>query len=167
MRSINACASANDDEAGATSEESGRSGVIAIVSVADATARLAITSPAKQTAYQQADDDTYWIYDFDLLTWQQVDLELADVRLENLIDLYGVGRAAPKAVHLILASVGKKLGIASSSSGAESTTYQTLRDTYTFYKDLAASMEEETEKEEGTSTGRYVRMHRPCIGGGM
>jgi hypothetical protein len=142
-------------------------GIIAIVSVADAAARVAVTTPAKQTAYQQADDDTYWIYDFDLLAWQQVELELADVRLENLIDLYGVARAAPKAVRLIIASVGKKLGIASHSGGAESTTFQTLRDTYAFYKELAASMEEETDKEEGTSTGLYARMRRPHIGGGM
>jgi hypothetical protein len=143
------------------------SGVIDLVSVADAAARAAVTSPAKQTAYQQADGDTYWIYDSELAAWEQVTLELADARLENLIDLYGVDATAPKAVRLIMASLGKKMGIARSQGGAETIDYQTLRDTYQFYKDLAATMEEETAKEEGTSTGRYVRMRHPHIGGDM
>ncbi len=144
------------------------SGVISITEVADKTAREGLTAWAKQTAYLQLDDRTYWIRDFDAAVWVQVeDLEISDARLENLIDLYGVARAAPRAVRMIMAALGKRMGIARSSSGAESLDYQTLKDTYEFYRTLAETMDGEAEKSEGTSSGRYLRMHPPCIGGGM
>jgi hypothetical protein len=143
------------------------SGVIALVSVADAATRIAVTSPARQTAYLQADTGEYWTYDLELTTWERVDLELADERLNNLIDLYAVGAAAPKAVRLIMASLGKRMGIVRSQGGAETIQYQTLKDTYDYYKALAGDMEEEVDQDSGASTGRYMRMSRPRIGGDM
>jgi hypothetical protein len=143
------------------------SGVIAIETVATAAARLVVPAPAKQTAYQQADDDTYWVYDFDLLAWSQVELEIADIRIENIIDLYGLDAAAPKCLRLIMSSIGKRMGIVRSGSGAESIQYQTLKDTYDFYKAIVESMEEEVAQDTGASTGRYMRFHHPRIGGDM
>ncbi len=143
------------------------SGVIAIIAVADGAAISAVVDPARQTAYLQEDSGEYHIYDPDLEVWEHLDLELSDIRLETLIDLYGIDKAAPKAVKLILSAVGKRLGIARSQSGSESVAYQSISDVYAYYKALYESMEEEFSKDSGTSTGRYLRMHRPRIGGGM
>ena len=141
-------------------------GVIAIEKVADAAALKAISFPAKQVAYLQEDSGEYYTYDSDLAAWNRPDLELSDPRLDNLIDLWGVARAAPKAVRLILGSVGKRLGILRSGHGAEQIQYQTLADTYAYYKGLAESMDEEAAKDSGASTGGFFSTRRPRIGGG-
>lgn len=146
------------------------SGVVALETVATAAALPA--TGALQTAYRKEDSGEYVIYDADLSTsdtpvWAHADLELADDRLDNFIDLYGIDRAAPRAIRLILAAIGKRMGLARAGHGAESMQYQTLSDTYAFYKALAESMDEEAAKDEGTSTGRYIFTRRPLVGGGM
>jgi len=142
-------------------------GVIAILSVADATARLAVTAPARQTAYKQLDTGDYWIYDADLAVWAAEDLLLSDTRLGVLIDLYGVAGSAPRVVKEIMAELGRRLYIAQTADGAGSTTYQNLSTMKSFYKDLAATFEEEAAVDAGTSTGRYFRTHHVHIAGGM
>lgn len=142
-------------------------GVIAIVSVADATARLAVTAPARQTAYKQLDTGDYWTYDAELAAWAAEDVLLSDTRLGLLIDLYGVAASAPRVIKEIAAELGRRLYIAQTQDGAGSTTYQNLSTMKSFYKDLAATFEEEVAKDAGTSTGRYFRTHRPHIAGGM
>lgn len=142
-------------------------GSIAILSVANEAARLALAAPARQTAYKQLDTEVYWTWDEELADWEAKDLLLSDARIGVLIDLYGVALAAPRAVHDIKAELGQRIAIASSSDGAGSTSYTSLRDMYQFYKDLAASMVEEVAVDSGTSTGRYLRTRRPSIGGGM
>ena len=141
------------------------SGVIGIEQVADEDALPA--SPIKQTAYQKIDSGEYVLWDEELEDWESLELEISDVRLEGLIDLYGVKRAASKAVSLVLVSVGKRLGIARSAAGAESVQYQTLSDLYSFYKALAKSLEEEATIDDGLSTGRYFKIHTHGIAGGM
>jgi hypothetical protein len=142
-------------------------GAIALLSVANEAARLAVTSPARQTAYLQADTGVYYLFDADLAAWEPQDLLLSDTTLGTLVDLYGLGFAAPRAVKSIMAELGRKLYIARTSDGAGSTDYQNLTTMKDFYRDLAASMEEEVAIDAGTSTGRYLRMRRPSIGGGM
>jgi hypothetical protein len=142
-------------------------GAIAILSVANEAARLAVTNPARQTAYLQADMGTYYFYDESLAAWEPVDLLLSDTRINVLIDLYGVALAAPRAVNDIKAELGQKIAIARTADGAASTDYTSLKDMYQFYKDLAASMVEEVAVDAGTSTGRMFCMRRPSIGGGM
>jgi hypothetical protein len=142
-------------------------GAIDLASVADEAARLAVTSPARQTAYLQADTGVYYVYDSDLAAWEAKDLLLSDARLGVLIDLYGVAPAAPRAVKDIMAELGQRLYIARTADGAGSTDYQNLTTMKDFYKDLAASMIEEVAVDAGTSTGRYLRMRSPHIGGGM
>jgi exonuclease VII small subunit len=142
-------------------------GVIDLLTVADATARLAVTSPVPQTAYRQESDDTYWTYDAALAAWERVDLELSDARLESLIDLWTAARAASRALKLILTAIGRRMGIARSQDGADSTTFQTLSDTYAFYKNLAESMEAVADESDGVSTGRFFAFASPGIAGGM
>jgi len=142
-------------------------GVIAILSVADATARLAVTSPGRQTAYKQLDTGTYYIYDTDLSTWEALDLLISDDRIGVLIDLYGIAKSCARVVKDIMAELGQKLYVSRTQDGAGSTQYQSLRDLYEFYKALSGTFEEEASEESGTSTGRYLRMRKPCIGGGM
>lgn len=141
-------------------------GVIALETVADAAALP--SSPVAQTAYRKEDSGEYVRYDTELTSWDRLDLELSDARLQALIDTCGsVARATPRAIRLILTAVGRRLGIAKSDSGAESIQYQTLADTYAFYKGLAETFDEEAAKDEGASTGRYFRTRRPRIAGGM
>ena len=142
-------------------------GVIAILSVADETARLAITSPGRQTAYKQLDTGTYYIYDTDLASWEALDLLISDARIETLIDLYGIAKSCARVVKDIMAELGQKLYISRTQDGAGSTQYQSLHDLYEFYKALSGTFEEEASEDAGTSTGRYLRMRKPCIGGGM
>lgn len=142
-------------------------GVIAILSVADAEARLAVTPPARQTAYKQLDSGDYYVYDEDLAAWKPEDLLLSDARLGVLVDLYGVAKAAPRVVKEIMAELGRRLYIAQTQEGIHTTVYQNLSTMKSYYKDLAATMEEDNAKDEGTSTGRYFRTRDPIIGGGM
>lgn len=142
-------------------------GVIAITSVADAAARIAVTYPARQTAYKQLDTGDYWIYDADLLAWEAVNLLLSDTRIGILIDLLGVAAAAPRAIKDIMAELAPKLYIAKTSDGAGSTDYQNLTTMMNAYKAIAASLEEVAAADAGTSGGRYFRIRRPHIGGGM
>jgi len=142
-------------------------GAIAILSVADATARLAITTPARQTAYKQLDTGDYWVYDADLAAWEAKDLLLSDATLGTFIDLYGVAAAAPKAIKNIIAGLGQQLAIARTTDGAGATDYQNLATMYRFYKDLIATMEEEVAADAGVSQGRYARTRRRPIAGGM
>ena len=141
-------------------------GFIAILSVANEAARLALAAPARQTAYKQLDTEVYYTYDEELEAWEAKDLLLSDARLGVLFDLRGA-LAASYAIKTIMAELGQRMTIASSSDGAGSTSYTSLRDMYQFYKDLAASMVEELAVATGTSTGRYLRTRRPSIGGGM
>ena len=67
----------------------------------------------------------------------------------------------------IMAELGQKLYISRTQDGAGSTQYQSLHDLYEFYKALSGTFEEEASEDSGTSTGRYLRMRKPCIGGGM
>jgi hypothetical protein len=143
-------------------------GSIAILSVATEAARLALTSPARQTAYCQADTGVYYVYDADLSAWEAKDLLVSDARINTMIDLYGVDGAAPRVIKDIVAELGQRLYISRTSDGAGSTDYQSLRDLHQFYKDLAATMVEEAKVEAGTSSGRYLRIRtHPHIGGGM
>jgi hypothetical protein len=142
-------------------------GAIALETVANEAARLAITSPARQTAYQQADTGAYYVYDSDLSAWEAKDLLLSDSRLGVLIDVWGVALAAPRAVKDIMAELGQRLYIARTADGAGSTDYQNLTTMKDFYKDLAASMVEQAAVDTGTSTGRMFHMRSPHIGGGM
>lgn len=106
-------------------------------------------------------------YDAASAAWEDVDLEIADKVLEAMIDLYGVVKAAPRALKLIVASVGRKLSIARYQSASESIDYINLSTLYGFYKDLIASLEKENEADEGYNVGRYLRLRRPNIGGGI
>jgi len=142
-------------------------GVIAIVSVADATARLAVTSPARQTTYKQLDTGDYWIYDADLAAWEAVNVLLSDTRLGLLIDLYGVVEAIPHVYKEIVRELGPRLSIVRTADGAGSTEYTNLLAMYDYYKKLTSEAEEEAAVDAGTSTGRYFRTHRPHIAGGM
>jgi hypothetical protein len=143
-------------------------GVIAILSVADEATRLAVTAPARQTAYLQADTGVYYTWDEGLKEWEARDLLLSDTRIGVLIDLYGLAKAAPKAVKDIIPELGHRLAyIARTQDGANSTDFVNLSTMHNFYKDLAKSMEEEVAKDEGASTGRMFRTRDPSIGGGM
>lgn len=142
-------------------------GAIAILSVATEAARLAVTSPARQTAYLQADTGVYYVYDSDLAAWEAKDLLISDARINTLIDLYGVAASSPRVIKDIIAELGRRLYIARTADGAGSTDYQSLRDLHQFYKDLVATMEEEVAADAGASTGLYGHIRRPHIGGGM
>lgn len=142
-------------------------GAIAIASVADESDRTSLDAPARQTAYKQLDTGEYWTYDADVAAWEPVDLLISDSRIGALIDLYGIASAAPRVVKDIMAELGRRLFVTRTQDGAGSTDYQNLSSMKEFYKDLAASMEETAAVEAGVSTGRYLRMHRPCIAGGM
>ena len=142
-------------------------GVISITSVADETARIAITSPGRQTAYKQLDTGTYYVYDADLSAWEALDLLISDDRIGTLVDLYGMAKSCARVVKDIMAELGRRLYVARTSDGAGSTDYQNLTTMREFYKALAETFEEEASEDAGTSTGRYLKMTRPCIGGGM
>jgi hypothetical protein len=142
-------------------------GVIAISSVADETARLAVTTPGRQTAYKQLDTGTYYLYDSELTAWEALDLLISDDRIGILVDLLGVAKAAIRAIKDIKAELVHRLYVARTQDGAGSTDYQNLTTMLNAYKQIEESMEEVVSEDAGTSTGRYLRMRKPCIGGGM
>ena len=142
-------------------------GVIAITSVANEDAREDIEEPIRQTAYKQLDTGAYYIYDSELSAWEAIDLLISDNRIGTLIDLYGIAKSCAKVVKDIMAELGRRLYVARTSDGAGSTDYQNLTTMRELYKALAETFEEEASESAGTSTGRYLKMTRPCVGGGM
>lgn len=120
--------------------------------------------PVAQTCYHV--QDTGYFYDYDLAgNPRRIDVLIANDRLSFLIDAYGEARAASRAVKDFISALGKELSFVKLQSGVEATQFQTLRDTLDFYKELAASFEEEAQSTEKSSTGRMFRVKQPQIGG--
>lgn len=135
-------------------------GVISILSVS---ALPTIGLP--QTAYLLSTDSQYYVYSSALAAYEKKELLISDSTIGALIDSYGLADAVIRTFPLILANLQQKLIIAESSSGTESYKYQSLTSLIAFYKSLIAMYTKENEKDAGTSTGRFIRTHRPSVGG--
>ena len=135
------------------------SGVIDILSVANAAELPAV--PARQTAYLEVDTGDYVLYDFDLAEWNVLPLKISDSRLANFIDLWGTADSVTRAIRAIMATLVQAMQIKRFTSGADSTEYLTLKDAYECYKMLIEQYMQEDAQDEGTSTGRYLRMRTP------
>jgi hypothetical protein len=141
--------------------------VIRIYEVAD-TASLP-EDPVPQTAYYVQATGLY--YQTEKTTgavssdYVFIKLQLPDVTLASLIDSLGDG-AKRRALIRIAGRLASQLPIVKNTAGAESTEFLRLLDLYKYYKSLAADAAEEAAEEDGTSTGRILRIRRPRIAGG-
>ncbi len=143
-------------------------GVIAIVQVA--TLADLPPDPDQQTAYQVQSTGRYVFTEKEsgavVADYASLELLLSDAQISQLITSYGVDGAPCKAYGVIATKLGGRLRVASMSTGAESTTYTSLRDSYEYYKGLAADCAAEKNAKDLNTTGRFGRTHQPHIGGG-
>lgn len=117
-------------------------------------------SPLKQTAYLLPDG-----YYYDTAT-TTVDLRISDERIQNWIDLKDEDYATCQAIKAILPQLGAEIGIVRSTTGAESTEYSTLIDTYNYYKSLLADCTSEKKSNENNNSGRWGGSKAVEIAGG-
>lgn len=121
------------------------------------------TSPASQTAYRAEDTGIYYIYSDSAYT--AVDLLISDDRLNTLIDSYGVNLAVVKSITIILASLYRRRPAVRTTSGADSTQYQTLSDLIALYKELQTQYTEENATDDSVNTGRVLYTNAQKVGG--
>lgn len=125
-------------------------------------------TPSNQTAYLY--NDNYYSTDVTEFAsaddYSIEDLLVSDARIENWIDLNGVDSAVCYSLKSMIAQIGRSLQIKKNSTGADSTEYQTLKDTYDYYKGLLALCSEEKQSNAGNSSGRWGSSVQPEIGGG-
>ena len=125
-------------------------------------------TPANQTAYLY--NSNY--YSTDKLTgavatdYEIEELLVSDERIQNWITLVDEDYAVCQAIKAILPQLGKQMQIARLGTGAESVAYQTLRDSYYYYKDLSEMCNEDIKAKAGNNTGRMGAMKVPEIAGG-
>jgi 4-hydroxyphenylpyruvate dioxygenase-like putative hemolysin len=120
-------------------------------------------SPANQTAYSITDSGVYQEYKNG--TWKTLKIEISDEQIKTYVDLYGVEKATVKVCKDVLIALGKEMRVESIDSGTESVKYQTLSATYSFYKSIIDSLEEDVDETAGVNTGVFVRTCHPPIGG--
>jgi hypothetical protein len=127
-------------------------------------------TPASQTAYLVTADGNY--YSTEKTTgatpadYSIEELLISDSRISNWIDLDDTDFATCQALKNITAQLGRSLQIKRNEAGADSTEYQTLKDTYEYYKGLLALCNEEKQSNDNNNSGRYSGSKQPEIGGG-
>lgn len=144
-------------------------GFIAFVEVA--TTILLPSAPANQTAYKVTADGNYYATDeaSPVTVPDDYDIQellVSDARIEAWITEGGEDFATCQSIKNILPQLGKQMQIVRTTTGAETTEYQTLKDTYTYYKDLLALCTEEKKSNEGNNSGRMGGSKAPVIAGG-
>lgn len=126
--------------------------------------------PANQTCYYV--DETLNYYSTEKLTgavpsdYSIESLRISDTRISNWIDLYGEDGATCQAIKAIISQIGQELQIKKNTTGADSTEYQTLKDTISFYRDLLALCSEEKKSNAGNNSGKWGGSADPIIAGG-
>lgn len=136
-------------------------GFIDLQTVANKT--LLPATPIAQTAYRSEVDKEYLEYKNG--SWVHVNIEISDEMMNGFIDQYGVTKSIEKCINIILASIGKKLFIAQSSSGTESFTFTNLTTMRNFYEALKETAKEEASSETGYSSGRFLASGPSIVGG--
>jgi len=125
---------------------------------------------ASQTAYLVTADGNYYATDkltgAVLADYEIQDLFVSDERIQNWIDLSGEDYATCQAIKAILPQLGAMMQLKKNGTGAEAVEYQTLKDTYTYYRDLLALCNDEKKSNENNNSGRMGGSKAPTIGGG-
>ncbi len=93
-------------------------------------------------------------------------LYVSDDRIQNWIDLKDEDYATCQAIKAILPQLGAAMQLKRMGAGAESTEYQTLKDTYTYYKDLLSICNDDKKSNDNNNSGRMGGSKAPVIGGG-
>lgn len=121
-------------------------------------------TPAQQTAYYVTSTQFYMIHDG--AAYVQAELRVSDEYLGTLIDTYGVALAVCRAYRMILAQLGNQLMLIRTQSGAESTQYQDLLKVMDYYRQMKEDCDEQNNKDNLNSTGRFYQTEQPDIAGG-
>ena len=128
------------------------------------------TAPKHQTAYRIESTGAYVFSDLKSgatpSSYNEMDLQISDDRLAGWLDSLTYLQAKIKGLKAIISRIASKLPLVRDISGAETSEYQTLMDTFTFYKNLLAEAVAEENIDTGTAAGRYGRTHQPRIAGG-
>lgn len=130
------------------------------------------TSPASQTAYKDASTGSYYstVEDSPVTVpddYEIQELRMSDERISAWIDYDGVNYATCRALKQIVAQLGEeKGGLKKTSTGAEDTEYNSIKDLYYYYKSLLNDCKKDLKEAKGNSTGRVGKMSSPEIAGG-
>ena len=143
-------------------------GFIAFVEVA--TTALLPAAPANQTAYKVTADGNYYATDKTSgatpADYEIQELLISDARIQNWITLNGEDYATCQAINAIKPQLLQKMQLVRIVDGADSTQYQTLKDTYEYLKALGEECKEESRTNAGNNTGKIGAMKVPEVAGG-
>jgi hypothetical protein len=127
-------------------------------------------TPASQTAYLVAADGNYYSTekpsDAAPSDYSVEELLVSDARIGNWIDLSGEDSATCNSLKGIISQIGRSLQIKKNATGADSVEYQTLKDTYDYYKSMLALCSEEKKSNAGNNSGKWGQTVQPEIAGG-
>ena len=128
------------------------------------------SSPSPQTAYKLEDTGAYVSTDktsgatesdYEIET-----LRISDVRISGWIDAGGIDYATCKALSNIIQQLGAELRIKKSNAGAEDLEWNSLKDTYEYYKGLYEQCKDNTQSNNNNSTGKWGGSKQPETAGG-
>jgi hypothetical protein len=143
-------------------------GYQAFIEVANAAALPA--TPAPYTAYKLTDTGAYMATELESgatsADYTRLDVRVSDSRIGAWIDADSVDVAECKSYAAIATRLGNELKLKSTKGGAETAEWQTLKDTYTYYKGLSDDCKDRNKTTSGNSTGRYGTSVQPEIAGG-
>lgn len=126
------------------------------------------TAPTAQTAYRLTTDGNYYGTDAEApvtADWSVLELVVSDSRLGVWFDVDGTIYAVCYGLKQIIAKLGKDLRLKRSDSGAESTEWTALKETYEYYKSLLASCTDDYNKSKAVAGGRWGGSLAPEISG--
>ena len=124
-------------------------------------------APASQTAYLLAGN--YYSTEKTSAApsdYSVEDLLVSDIRISTWIDLSGSDYAVCQSLKSIISQIGRSLQIKKNATGADTVEYQTLKDTYDFYKEMLALCSEDKKSNDGNNSGRWGQSLQPEIAGG-
>lgn len=127
-------------------------------------------APASQTAYLVTADGNYYSTEKTAgateSDYEIEELLISDARIGNWIDMGGEDFATCQALKAILGQLGRSMQIKKNATGAESVEYQTLADSYSYYKGILTLCSEEKKSNEGNNSGKWGGSADPIIAGG-
>lgn len=127
-------------------------------------------TPAPYTAYRLQDTGEYKATENESGAtsddYERLDIRVSDTNIETWIDAVSVDYAECKSYDAIKTRIGAELKLIRAKGGAEDIQWQSLIDTYNYYKTLSDECKDRNKTDAGNSTGRYGTSDQPEIAGG-
>lgn len=95
-----------------------------------------------------------------------LEIEVSDERIGSWYDTYGTTGAVVRAIRQILYRIGAKIQLVRTQEGTDSIQYTALSDKRIYYKQLLDDAENQDDKTNDNTTGRWAQTSSVEIAGG-